>query len=103
MREIRYHEIAADLRSRVEAGEFAAGGLLPSEAELAAAYDASRVTVRRALEALREEGLVDSRQGFGWFVAVDPVRQTLAQLSHDRAQLADGASSRSARSSTSAS
>jgi DNA-binding GntR family transcriptional regulator len=26
------------------------------------------MTVRKALEVLREEGLVGSRQGFGWFV-----------------------------------
>ena len=36
--------------------------------------------VRKALELLRAEGLVDSRQGFGWFVAGSPVRQTLAHL-----------------------
>ncbi len=89
MREIRYREIAADLKRRVESGEFAAGGLLPSEADLTRTYDASRVTVRRALESLREEGLVDSRQGFGWFVAVDRVRQNLAQLSTIERQLAE--------------
>ncbi len=89
MREIRYREIAADLKHRVESGEFAAGRLLPSEADLSRAYDASRVTIRRALESLREEGLVDSRQGFGWFVAVDRVRQNLAQLSTIERQLAE--------------
>ena len=89
MREIRYREIAADLKHRVEAGEFAAGGLLPSEADLTRSYDASRVTIRRALESLREAGLVDSRQGFGWFVAVDRVRQNLAQLSTIERELAE--------------
>lgn len=88
MRAIRYREIADDLRGRVEGGEFAAGRLLPSESELSAAYGASRVTVRRALEALRDEGLVDSRQGFGWFVAVDPVRQQLGRLGTIEGQLA---------------
>lgn len=80
MREIRYRAIGDDLRRRVEAGEFAAGRLLPSESELSASYAASRVTVRKALELLRDEGLVDARQGFGWFVARDPVRQTLGRL-----------------------
>lgn len=73
----------------MEAKEFAAGRLLPSEAELSRAYDASRVTVRRALEQLKTEGLVDSRQGFGWFVAVDPVRQTLGRLGTIEGQIAD--------------
>jgi GntR family transcriptional regulator len=38
--------------------------LLPSEAELSSEFSVSRVTVRKALEMLRDEGLVDSRQGF---------------------------------------
>jgi DNA-binding FadR family transcriptional regulator len=64
VRTIRYQTIADDLRRRVADGEFERG-VLPSEAELSAAYEASRVTIRRALEALRVEGLVESRQGFG--------------------------------------
>lgn len=89
MRQLRYRSIAGDLRRRMEAKEFAAGRLLPSEAELSRAYDASRVTVRRALEQLKVEGLVDSRQGFGWFVAVDPLRQTLGRLGTIEGQIAD--------------
>ncbi|MGH2685698.1 MAG: GntR family transcriptional regulator, partial [Actinomycetota bacterium] len=56
MRTVRYRAIADELRRRVETGEFGAGSLLPSESELSAAYAASRVTVRRALEELRHEG-----------------------------------------------
>jgi GntR family transcriptional regulator len=89
VRPVRYLAIAEDLRGRVAQGEFAAGRLLPSESELSAAYDASRVTVRKALEALRDEGLVDARQGFGWFVAADPLRQTLGRLGTIEAQLAE--------------
>ena len=87
MRTIRYRQIADDLRRRVESGELGPGRLLPSEAELSAAYDASRVTVRKALESLRTDGLVDARQGFGWFVAGSPVRQTLGRLGTIEAQL----------------
>jgi GntR family transcriptional regulator len=89
VREIRYRAIADELRRRVEAGEFAAGRTLPSESELSAAYEASRVTIRKALELLRDEGLVDARQGFGWFAAVDPLRQSLGRLGTIEAQLAD--------------
>jgi GntR family transcriptional regulator len=87
VRELRYLTIAGQLRERLEAGEFPAGRLLPSEAELSEAYDASRVTVRRALETLREDGLVDSRQGFGWFAAGPPVRQSLGRLGTIEGQL----------------
>lgn len=88
MRAIRYQEIADDLRQRVAQGEFAAGRLLPSESELSGSYAASRITVRRALELLRDEGLVDSRQGFGWFASVDPLQQSLGRLGTIESQLA---------------
>lgn len=89
MRSIRYQQIAEELRGRVLAGEFAAGRMLPSESELSAEFSASRVTVRRALEVLRDEGLVDARQGFGWFVAGDPLRQPLGRLATIEEQMAE--------------
>jgi GntR family transcriptional regulator len=88
VREVRYRSIADELRARVEAGEFGAGRLLPSESALSSAYAVSRVTVRKALELLRDEGLIDARQGFGWFVATNPVRQPLARLGTIEDQLA---------------
>lgn len=97
MRNVRYRAIADDLRARVVGGEYPAGRLLPSEAELSAAYDASRVTVRKALELLRDEGLVDARQGFGWFTAGGPVRQTLGRLGTIEAQLASSGAASSRR------
>ena len=67
---------------------------LASEAELGREYGVSRVTVRRALELLRDEGLVTARQGVGWFVAVDPVRQSLGRVTTVEAALeAAGAAS----------
>lgn len=93
-RRIRYREIAEDLRSRIDVGEFGDRRLLPSEAELSTRYEASRVTIRKALDALRAEGLVDSRQGFGWFVAGVPFRQHLGRLGTIEGQLAaDGRTS----------
>lgn len=85
----RYQTIADDLRARLEHGEFSAGRVLPSESELSGAYQVSRITVRRALDQLREEGLVVSRQGFGWLVAVDPLRQSLGRLGTIESQLAE--------------
>ena len=78
MRRIRYQEIADELRGLAADG--AAGSLLPSESELSARFGVSRVTVRRALEVLRDEGLIAARQGFGWFVGGEPVRQRLEHL-----------------------
>jgi GntR family transcriptional regulator len=89
VRTLRYEEIAAAVRARIESGDFRTGRLLPSESELSSEYRASRVTVRRALEALRAEGLVNSRQGFGWFVSGDLLRQPLARLGTIESQLTE--------------
>lgn len=88
-RVIRYRAIADDLRTQIADGELPVGAVLPSESELAGSYGVSRVTVRKALETLRDEGRVDSRQGFGWFVAGDTVRQSLGTLSTIETQLTE--------------
>ena len=61
--------LASDLRGRVLAGEWERGARVPSETELAASYQVSRVTVRTALKSLEAQGLVDIRHGAGTFVA----------------------------------
>ena len=50
-------------------------------------FGASRVTIRRALELVREDGLIAARQGFGWFVAGEPVRQSLQSLGTIESQI----------------
>lgn len=78
MRRIRYQEIAEELRRRFR--DAPVGSVLPSEAAMSEEFSASRVTIRRALELVREDGLISARQGFGWFVAGEPVRQSLRSL-----------------------
>ena len=46
------------------------------------------MTIRKALEVLRTEGLVESRQGFGWIVAAEALHQPLAGLVTIESQLA---------------
>ena len=57
------------LRERIACGELPAGARLPGEPTLAAEQGVSRVTVRRALERLANEGRVQRRVGAGTFVA----------------------------------
>lgn len=78
MRRIRYQEIADELRARLS--DAAVGTVLPSESEMSTEFAASRVTIRRALELVRDDGIIDARQGFGWYVAGEPVRQSLESL-----------------------
>jgi GntR family transcriptional regulator len=84
----RYREIADVIVAQIEGDEFGPGDLLPSESELCRQHSASRVTIRKALDLVREAGLVDSRQGFGWFRAATPLPQTLSRLSTIEEQLA---------------
>jgi GntR family transcriptional regulator len=64
--------IRDDLRMRIASGEWAAGGRLPSETDLAARYGVARMTVRQAIGALAGEGVVVRRQGLGTFAAAHP-------------------------------
>lgn len=57
------------LRERIACGDLPAGERLPGEVALAAAQGVSRVTVRRALDRLAGEGLVQRRVGAGTFVS----------------------------------
>lgn len=79
-RELRYLQIAAELRRQIARGDLAPGALISSESSLERAYGASRVTVRRALNELKADRLVDSRQGFGWYVATPALTQSLRDL-----------------------
>ncbi len=64
-RQPRYLEIHDDLHSRIISGEYADGHYLPSERSLGEAFGVERVTVRRALSLLVEEGLIQKIVGSG--------------------------------------
>lgn len=64
----KYLQIAGQIRDRIVRGDLAPGDEVPSERELAAAWSVARPTASRALESLRQQGLVESRKGAGTFV-----------------------------------
>jgi GntR family transcriptional regulator len=74
-----FRQVAADLRAKITAGHYAPGDRLPSERELVEAYDASRPTVRAAVEMLRTEGLVTAEHGRGVFVRPPASVQRIAR------------------------
>lgn len=61
--------IYAELLARIESGTYPAGGKLPTERELAAAFDATLWSVHSAMNVLEENGLVERRRALGTFVA----------------------------------
>ena len=64
--------IATSLRSDIVEGLYSQGKKLPTEAVLAARFGVNRHTVRQALGALADEGIVHARRGAGVFVAMTP-------------------------------
>jgi GntR family transcriptional regulator len=65
-----YTRIAEDLREKIQSRAIKPGGPLPSELDLRDHYHASRNTVLDAIKKLKNEGLVETRPGQGWFARV---------------------------------
>ncbi|WP_417260686.1 phosphonate metabolism transcriptional regulator PhnF [Celeribacter sp.] len=64
--------IATSLRSDIIEGTYSQGDKLPTEAVLAQRFGVNRHTVRQALGALAEDGIVHARRGAGVFVTTTP-------------------------------
>ncbi|MGH3938451.1 MAG: GntR family transcriptional regulator [Pseudonocardiaceae bacterium] len=64
----KYLQIAGHIRDQIVRGDLAPGDDVPSEREIAATWSVARPTAARALEALRVQGLVESRRGSGTYV-----------------------------------
>jgi DNA-binding GntR family transcriptional regulator len=67
-------QIAAWLRARIRAGDFPADVPLPSEADLVAMFGVARDTARRAVQVLRDEGLVVTVPQRGTYVIPEDQR-----------------------------
>jgi GntR family transcriptional regulator len=65
-------QVAADIQADIYAGRLKPDTRLPSEAELSQQYGVARVTVRRAMEQLRERGKVVTVHGRGTYVSPKP-------------------------------
>ncbi|MEU3663077.1 GntR family transcriptional regulator [Streptomyces sp. NPDC032940] len=68
----KYVRLAQTLQQRIEDGTYAPGTRVPSENQLVQAFGMSRPTVVRALELLKRDGWLESRQGYGTIVRGRP-------------------------------
>jgi GntR family transcriptional regulator len=64
-----YIQVASVLRTRIQSGQWSAGEKISTLKELEREFEVARVTVRQAVDVLREEGLLQARQGLGTFVS----------------------------------
>jgi GntR family transcriptional regulator len=83
-----YQKLQQTLRHAIESHMLKPDDALPPERDLAADYEISRITVRKALDGLVHEGLLIRRQGAGTFVAsrVEKQFSKLTSFSEDMAQ-----------------
>jgi len=63
-----YLVIAAELRAKIEAGEYRPGDALPSITTLAQEYGVAKTTAQKALQVLKDEGLARGVHGWGTLV-----------------------------------
>lgn len=65
---LKYEKIAADLRRDIIGGKYQPGEQLALEKEMCEQYKVSRITIKRAVDALVSQGLVVKRRGSGTFI-----------------------------------
>ncbi len=73
-----WQTIAGALRAAIAEGQYPEGSKLPPETALAKRFGVNRHTVRHALAALAQDGLVHSRRGAGTFVLAEPLDYPLS-------------------------
>jgi GntR family transcriptional regulator len=63
-----HYQVEQDMRERITSGVWQAGQMLPAEMELCTLYGVSRTTLRQAISALVDEGLILRERGRGSFI-----------------------------------
>src|ERR1700735_2808710 len=76
-----YSRVETVLASEIADGDLKVGDQLPTEDDLIARFEVSRITVRRAIQNLVARGMVEIRRGKGTFVAAPKITQELTELS----------------------
>ncbi|HVX75961.1 MAG TPA: GntR family transcriptional regulator [Bradyrhizobium sp.] len=84
-----YVQLASVMRQRIETGHWSEGDKISTIEELESEFGVARVTVRQAIEMLREEGLLDAQQGRGTFVSGKPKDKHWLNLANDFESIVD--------------
>ena len=76
----KYKQIEKLLVKKIHSKEFSSGEKLPSEREISSLYNVSRMTARKALTAVVEEGYAEAIIGRGTYVKSNAIRKSLTSL-----------------------
>lgn len=91
-----YIQLKKAVQSAIANGTFNSGDKIPTEIELSETYNVSRITVRKAIEELVNEGFLTKRQGKGTFVNAQKIGRKIEHIiSFTAACKANGVSSHS--------
>ncbi|WP_294603745.1 GntR family transcriptional regulator [uncultured Lactobacillus sp.] len=78
MAKAKYLTVVQTIVSRIKAGTYQAGDLLPNQQTLANELGVSRLTVKKALDGLERKGIIYKQSGLGTFVSSDiPIRSKI--------------------------
>lgn len=72
-----YQQVKEDIKAAIEHGKYKPKEKIPAEPELSAEYSVSRITVRRAVEELCNEGYLVKMQGRGTFVSTPRIHRKM--------------------------
>ena len=75
-----YAQLESILKQKIEQGTYKRGDFLPTEKELMAEYQPSRVTVRQAVTNLVQSGYVRARRGIGTDIVYEKVEEHLERV-----------------------
>ncbi|MEV0403739.1 GntR family transcriptional regulator [Actinoallomurus sp. NPDC050550] len=78
-----YVRIADDLRAGIASGRYPVGEALPPAGEIAERYGVAKMTVSNAIAVLRDEGLIQTRQGSRTVVVARPDAPAEAEADHE--------------------
>ncbi len=78
-----YIQVASVMRQRIESNQWCFGQKIPTLVELEKEFHVARVTVRQAIEILRQEGLLHAQQGRGTFVGSVTISRHWVKLATD--------------------
>lgn len=77
-----YFQLYDILLKEITNGKYKAGELLPTENDLIEQYGISRVTVRKAMDLLQQDGLIVKKRGYGTYVCPKKMEQNMKKVMH---------------------